>query len=93
MPDLFVQTLVKAVNEKPIEHQPWVYKLILLALQNSHEHCLSQVCRNTLLSDLAEVLPCMMRQESEILKDKVVDLNLYVKEKSQFMVNFVLKIP
>lgn len=67
--------------------------MIILALQNRHELCLSQVYRNSLLSDLQEVLPCLMRQEPEILKLCVSDYSLYVKEKSQFMQNYAMKMP
>ena len=67
MPDLYVQSLSRALNERAIEEQPWLYKLLCLSIQNSHEQCLSPADRNTLLSDLVEIMPCLMRQEAQVL--------------------------
>jgi len=56
---------------------------------------LSAECRNTLLSEVSEVLPCLMRQESEFLTvvGTINMENLYTNTNNQFMINFMAKIP
>lgn len=83
------------MNERPIDEQPWVYKLILLSLQNGHSTSLNSTNRNSLLSDLLEVMPCMMRQEETTLSYKLDDsAKLYSREVSNglFMANYALKL-
>ena len=56
--DNFVQTLSQFFNQKPADSSPAMYKILLLTL---HGHGLSLENRKTLLSEIAEVLPCILR--------------------------------
>jgi len=62
--DNLVQTLACFFNEKPAEACPTLYKLLLVVLVSP---ALSLENFKTLLSDIAEVLPCILRQERALL--------------------------
>ena len=56
--DNFVQTLSQFFNQKPVDSAPTMYKILLLVLYGKG---LALENRKTLLSEIAEVLPCMLR--------------------------------
>ena len=62
--DNFVQTLSQFFNQKPADSSPTMYKILLLTL---HSNGLSLENRKTLLSEIAEVLPAILRQEKDLI--------------------------
>jgi hypothetical protein len=64
-------------------------------VQNGHSQSLNSTNRNSLLSDLSEMMPCLMRQESATLNlDFEIPKHLYAKDflNSQFILNYVNKL-
>ena len=68
LPDNLSQSLGKFFNERPVESCPTMYKLLLVILSSPN---LSLENFKTLLSEVAEVLPCILRQESDLLTTTV----------------------
>ena len=63
-----------------------MYKLLLLSIQNSHSRTLTATNRNTLLSEIAEGLPCMMRQEALTLNfTGKIELKYYKQESLNYL--------
>ena len=58
LPDNMVQSLSHFFNERPAESSPAMYKLLILTLTSP---ALSLENYKTLLSELTEVLPCILR--------------------------------
>ena len=59
-----MQSLSKFFNERPVESCPTMYKQLLIVLSSPN---LSLENFKTLLSELSDVLPCILRQEKELL--------------------------
>ena len=63
-----VQSLVNFFNERPAETSPTMYKLLVLVVSSPD---LSLENFKQLMSETAEVLPCILRQEQLLLKSPI----------------------
>ena len=59
----FVQTLSTFFNQNPADKSTFMYKVLILTLQTN---CLSSENKKTLLSEIKEVMPCIIRIEKEL---------------------------
>ena len=64
LPDNLVQSLSFFFKNHPAESCPAMYKLLLIVVASPN---LSLENFKTLLSEITEVLPCLLRQEPELL--------------------------
>lgn len=72
LPDNLVQSLSTFFNQRPAESCPTMYKLLLVTLVSPD---LKLENFKTLLSEISEVLPCILRQEADLLKSSTVFKN------------------